>query len=80
MRRRIAPSSKIISKMSHENWDLMLADTNAMEGGRVDDNCKRGTNWSLVDAIMLYDSAPFFVAISQLIFGDSQCLEFVKIK
>jgi len=54
MHRWIAPSiNRYLSKMPRQNWDLMPADSNAMEGSHADDNRKRGTNRSLVEAILV---------------------------
>ena len=34
-------------------WDLIPADTNAMEGNHADNNRKRETNRSIVEAILV---------------------------
>lgn len=54
MHRWIAPSiNRYLLKMPHQNWYLMPAATNAMEGSHADDNGKRGTDRSLIEAILV---------------------------
>lgn len=54
MHKWIAPSiNRHLSSIPKEHWDLMPADTNAMEGSHANDNRERGTNRSLVDAVLM---------------------------
>src|SRR5882672_738492 len=46
--------NRSLTKMPFDHWNLMPNDTNAMEGSHADDNRKRGTNCSLLEAIMVY--------------------------
>lgn len=60
MHKWVLPSiNRHLSLMPHNFWDLIPADTNAMEGSHADDNRKRGMNRNLVEAIMVYSYCLF---------------------
>ena len=52
---------------THNFWDLMPTDTNAMEGSHADNNQKQGTNWSIVEAILMYVVTDSLVSFQFLI-------------